>query len=71
MGLNGQRDAATALPPGKRAGTLVQEDRYAPWPVRTGVERRKYTAATGLRTLNLQPVASRYIDDAPPVPRKL
>ena len=51
--------AAVALPPGKRAGTILQESGWAPGPVWTGVEKRKCLASAWVRTRTLRPAASR------------
>ena len=61
MGVGGQRHASAALPP--------EKTRYPFWvDPRTGLDRWKNLAPTGIRSRTVQPVASRYTDCAIPAP---
>ena len=57
--MGGRRRAPTALSSGKDPAPIVQDDGWALGPVWTGAEN---LSTTGIRSLDLQPVASCYID---------
>jgi hypothetical protein len=61
MAVDGYCHALTTLSPEKRAGTLVQEVRWAPETVLTGVEN---LAPTEFDPLAVHTIVSSYTDDA-------
>ena len=62
-GVDGQHHAPAALPPWKNRYPLYRRLGGPPGPVWTGAEN---LAPTGIRSLAVQPVASRYTDCAIP-----
>jgi hypothetical protein len=65
MGVGGQRHVPAAFTPGKDPLPIVQEAGWAPGSVWAGAEN---LAPPGFDPRTVQPVASRYIDWAIPVP---
>ena len=68
MEVGGQLDAPAALPPQERdTAPILQETAWTPGLVWTGAEN---IALTGIRSADLQLVASRYVHYAIPGPRE-
>ena len=65
MGVRGQRHVPAAFAPGKCPVPILQKAGWAPGPVWIGAEN---LTPSGIRSPDLQPVASRYADYAFPAP---